>query len=200
MADLEKLRRNLESHGFGYRYFETPEEAADYLCASLHGRTVGIGGSITVEELGVYPRLAEDNQVFWHWKQDPAQARAQAGAAEVYLCSANGVSETGEIVNIDGTGNRLAASMYGKKKVYIIIGVNKVEPTLEQAIRRARDVAAPLNCRRFGLQTPCALAEEPRCFDCSHPQRICKGLLVFWRKMNGVDECEVVLINRKLGY
>lgn len=129
MADLEKLRRNLESHGFGYRYFETPEEAADYLCASLHGRTVGIGGSITVEELGVYPRLAEDNQVFWHWKQDPAQARAQAGAAEVYLCSANGVSETGEIVNIDGTGNRLAASMYGKKKVYIIIGVNKVEPT-----------------------------------------------------------------------
>lgn len=119
-----------------------------------HGRTVGIGGSITVEELGVYPRLAEDNQVFWHWKQDPAQARAQAGAAEVYLCSANGVSETGEIVNIDGTGNRLAASMYGKKKVYIIIGVNKVEPTLEQAIPAgagrggAAELAAASACRR----------------------------------------------------
>lgn len=75
MADLEKLRRNLESHGFGYRYFETPEEAADYLCASLHGRTVGIGGEHNRGGAGRLSSPAEDNQVFWHWKQDPAQAR-----------------------------------------------------------------------------------------------------------------------------
>lgn len=201
MADLEKLQKNLRAHGFETSFFATGAEAADYLCRSIAGTTVGIGGSMTVEELGLYDRLRENNQVFWHWKaQDPAEARRKAADAEVYLCSANGVSETGEIVNIDANGNRLAGTMDRRKKVYIIIGENKIAPDLDGAIFRARNVAAPLNARRFKLQTPCATAQEMRCYDCSHPQRICHGLLVFWRKMNGVEACEVVIVGEKLGF
>ena len=172
MANIEKLRKNLESHGFTSSLFATKQEAADYLCQALTDTTIGIGGSMTVETMGLYERLSENNQVFWHWKQEKTQALAGAAAADVYLCSVNGVAETGELVNIDGTGNRLAASVYGKKKVYLIVGTNKVVPTLEDAIFRARNIAAPLNTRRFGFSTPCAVGEEMKCYDCSHPQRI----------------------------
>ena len=200
MANIETLRKNLEAHGFETRFFATKQEAADYLCASLSGTTIGIGGSMTVDALNVYERLCEKNTVYWHWKQDRAAALAGAAAAEVYLCSVNGAAETGELVNIDGSGNRLAASVYGKKKVCLIIGTNKVVPTLEDAIHRARNIAAPMNTRRFQLSTPCAAGEEMRCYDCSHPQRICRGLQIFLRKMNGVGECEVILVDEPLGY
>jgi len=201
MANVEKLRKNLENNGFQTSYFATAAEAADYLCAEIRGTSVGFGGSMTLDAMGLYERLGEANEVAWHWKtDDKPTAFRKAAEAEVYLTSANGVSETGAIVNIDANGNRLAGSMYGKKKVYIVIGTNKIEPDLDKAIYRARNVAAPLNARRFGLSTPCASGEELRCYDCHHPRRICKGLLVFLQKMNGVGECEVVIVDEALGY
>ena len=200
MADINKLRENLEKFGYKVSYYETGAEAAAAIAGALHGTTVGIGGSKTVEALGLYDLLSKDNQVFWHWKQPVAEARANSQAAAVYLTSANAVAETGEILNIDGDGNRLAASTYGKDKVYIIIGVNKITPDYESALYRARNVAAPLNARRLNRKTPCAMGEEVKCYNCSSPDRICRGLSVFWRKMNGVRECEVVIINEELGY
>lgn len=201
MADIEKLRKNLESQGYTTNFFSTKEEAANYLCEALHDETIGIGGSMTVDAMELYDRLRENNTVYWHWKwEDKAAALAGAAAANVYLCSVNGVAETGELVNIDGTGNRLAASVYGKKKVYLVIGTNKIVPTLDAAIYRARNIAAPMNTRRFGFTTPCAVGKEMKCYDCSHPQRICKGMQIFLRKMNGVEECEVVIVDEALGY
>lgn len=120
--------------------------------------------------------------------------------AQVYLTSANGVAETGEIINIDGTGNRIAAAQYGREKVYIIIGVNKIAPDFESALWRARNIAAPLNAKRLDRKTPCALSSEMKCYDCDSPERICRGLSVFYRKLNGVKDCEVVIINEELGY
>ena len=143
--EIENLKKNLARRGFGFSYFETGTEAAAYVASQLHGATIGIGGSRTVDTLGLYDTLAADNDVAWHWKQEPAEARARAARADVYICSANGIAETGEIVNIDGNCNRVAATMYGKKKVFIIAGVNKVEPDFERALWRARNIAAPLN-------------------------------------------------------
>lgn len=200
MADIKKLTENLEKHGFTVSYYETGAEAAAALAAQINGKTVGIGGSKTVEALGLFETLSEHNEVFWHWKQPVAEARANAAAAQVYICSANGVAETGEIINIDGDGNRIAATQYDREKVYIIIGVNKIAPDFESALWRARNIAAPLNARRLKRQTPCALSKEMKCYDCSSPDRICRGLSVFYRKMNGVAECEVVIINEELGY
>lgn len=201
MANVEKLRKNLEANGFKTSYFAAAAEAADYLCSEIRGTSVGFGGSMTLDSMGLYERLGEHNEVAWHWKGDnKAAAYVKAAEAEVYLSSANGVAETGEIINIDATGNRVAETLYGKKKVYIVIGSNKIEPTLEKAIHRARNIAAPLNARRFGLATPCATGNELRCYDCHHPQRICKGVVVFLQKMKGVGECEVVIVDEALGY
>lgn len=200
MADIQKLRENLEKAGYTVSCYDTAEQAAQALCEQIRGKTVGMGGSKTLEALGLFERLLPNNQVFWHWKQPADEARANAAASQVYLTSANGVAETGEIVNIDGTGNRLAATLFGREKVYFIIGVNKITPDLHSAIDRARNIAAPLNARRFQTKTPCVMGQELKCYDCSSPERICKGMTVLWRKMGGVNECEVVIINEELGY
>jgi len=201
MVNIHVLREKLEQNGFKTKFFSSAADATDYLCAEIKGRSVGFGGSMTLMGMGLYERLAENNEVIWHWKsEDKAAALKKAVATDIYLSSANAVAESGEIVNIDGTGNRIAAMLYGHEKVYIVIGTNKIEKNLEKAIHRARNVAAPLNTRRFNLNTPCAVGQEIRCYDCSHPQRICKGMSVMARKMNGVGECEVVIIDEALGY
>lgn len=198
--NAEKTIENLRRGGFAARYFETPEEAAAYLCAQLHGKTIGFGGSVTLDQMGLYERLSEGNTVFWHWKQPAAEARENAARAQVYLTSANAVAETGEIVNIDGTGNRLASMLYGHEALYIVAGVNKLAPDLDAAIFRARNIASPRNARRLGCRTPCALAEPMRCHDCRSPGRICGGLCVLARPMGGIGRTEVLLIGETLGY
>ena len=198
--NLELLQKNLEAQGFTYRYFDTAQQAADYLVGSIQDKTVGIGGSMTIKGMGLYDRLKENNQVAWHWEVPGPETLAQAAAAQVYLSSVNGIAETGEIINIDGTGNRIAATLYDREKVFLIAGVNKIAPDYDQALWRARNVAAPLNARRLNRKTPCAQGEEVKCWDCKSPERICNGLTVLWRKMGGVKECEVVIIGEELGY
>ena len=200
MADLEKTRKNLENRGFRVHTFAAGADAAEYLVQTLQKTSIGIGGSVTVEQMGLGDRLSRENTVFWHWRQPAAEARKNAMAAEVYLLSANAVSETGALVNIDGTGNRVAASLYGREHVIYLVGVNKLAPTLEAAIDRARNVAAPLNARRLHCQTPCALADPMRCHDCHSPDRICKGYVVQTRPMGGIGRTEIFLIGETLGY
>ena len=200
MPNIKKLTENLEKNGFMVSYYETGVEAVKAIAAAVNGKTVGIGGSKTIEALGLFEALKDHNSVSWHWKQTSPDANDVSAQAQVYLTSANGVAETGEIINIDGTGNRIAAAQYGREKVYIIIGVNKIAPDYESALWRARNIAAPLNAKRLDRKTPCALSSEMKCYDCDSPERICRGLSVFYRKLNGVKDCEVVIINEELGY
>ena len=118
---------------------------------------------------------------------------------DVYICSANGIAETGEIVNIDGSCNRLSNSTYAQDLSIFIIGKNKIEPTLEKAIWRARNIAAPLNARRQHMKTPCAYGEM-KCHDCSSPDRICHVMSIIWQKPIPMDQMWVILINEDLGY
>ena len=124
--------------------------------------------------------------------------RAQAAGSEHYLLSANGIAETGEIINIDGAGNRVASAIYGHKKVWIIAGKNKLAPTYDEALWRARNIAAPKNAQRLHAKTPCAVKAD-HCYDCKSPGRICRALTVLWGAMMGSD-MEVVLVNEDLGY
>ena len=194
------LCKNLEKRGFTPHVFPDRKAAANYLAESICGTTVGIGGSVTVQELEVYDRLREGNRVYWHWRQDEEDPREKAAVAKVYLTSANAVSETGELVNIDGAGNRVAATLFGPEKVYFIIGQNKVEPDLHSAVYRARNVAGPLNARRLKKKTPCAMGDEIRCFDCSSPDRICRGEVILLGKPMGMKECHVLIVEEDLGY
>lgn len=199
--DFTRVKENLTKRGFAVSVFATAAEAADYLDRAIDGVSVGVGGSVTVQEMGLAARLAGHNALYWHWQPaegvTAAETLEKAAGAEVYLTSVNGLAETGEIVNIDGTGNRVAAMLYGHKKVYFLVGRNKLAEDYDAALHRARNVAAPLNAKRLGLATPCAAAG--RCFDCASPQRICRGLAVLWEKM-GSCEMEVVLIDEPLGY
>lgn len=197
--DKNRLCKNLEKRGFTPHVFADRAAAGEWLLSRIRDTTVGIGGSCTVEELGIYDRLLETNEVYWHWKRSEPDTRTLANASKVYLTSANGVSETGELVNIDGAGNRVSATLWGPETVYIIVGQNKVEPDLHKAIERARNVAAPLNARRLGMKTPCTVGEL-RCHDCASPDRICRGLVILMGKPMPQKECHVLLVEEDLGY
>jgi NAD-dependent dihydropyrimidine dehydrogenase PreA subunit len=126
------------------------------------------------------------------------ETRTAAAQAEIYISSVNGISEQGEIVNIDNTVNRVAAISYGPSKIYLVIGANKVTSDCESALFRARNIAAPLNAKRLNRKTPCA-ANGDRCYDCKSPERICRNLSVLWEKPVGA-EYEIILINEDLGF
>ena len=195
--DFDFIKTNLEKKGYKVSCFETKEDAAAYLNGQIDGVTVGIGGSMTVKELGLLDMLRPHNDVRWHWEGND---RMEALATDVYLSSVNGISERGEIVNIDGVGNRLAGTLYGHKKLYFIVGKNKIADDLDGAIWRARNVAAPKNAIRFNVKTPCVASGGAKCFDCRSPERICKALLVLWDRPDGIPDTEVVLIDEELGY
>ena len=197
----KRLEENLRAQGYEVNVFETADEAAEHIVSECAGKTVGIGGSMTVQEMGLFERLKECSDVVWHWYPEQGQTqddvRVLAMATEMYISSVNAVSKDGDMVNIDGTGNRLASTLYGHKKVIFVIGNNKVTEDLDSAIYRAKNVAAPLNAKRLGAKTACAAAG--RCFDCKGPERICKATAIISGKPSG-SQYEVVLVDAPLGF
>ena len=197
MGIFDTVKKNLEDRGYAVEVFASGAEAAAYLDGAVDGKSVGFGGSMTLDQLGLYDALGKHNTVVWHWKQDAGPARREGMFTDVYLSSANGLAETGEIVNIDGNGNRVAATLFGHKKVYLVIGRNKLAPTYEEALWRARNIASPKNAQRLGKKTPCAVKGD-RCYDCKSPDRICRGLVTLWGPMMGM-ETEILLVDEDLG-
>ncbi len=199
---FDVIKSNLKKRGFAVSLFDTASEASKYLNTVIDGKTVGFGGSVTLQEMELYDSLSAHNTCFWHWRMKEgttaAEMRDQGNAAKIYLSSVNGIAESGEIINIDGTCNRVASTLYGHEKVYLIVGKNKIAENYEAALWRARNVAAPKNAQRLGVSTPCA-AKGDRCYDCASDARICRALTVLWEKPGGAD-IEVVLINEALGY
>ena len=198
---FEKLKETLEKNGFTVSVFADGKAAAEYLNREIDGVTVGCGGSMTLTEMGVQKSLAEHNTLYAHGitPGDPWEIMAKAATAEVYVLSANAIAEdTGEILNIDGNGNRVSASLFGHRKVYIVAGKNKVSPDYDSALWRLRNVVAPKNAQRLGRKTPCAVKGD-KGYDCHSPDRICRGLVVLYQKMRPMD-MEVVLIDQELGY
>lgn len=200
--DFAVLKENLQRLGYQVTEFDTKEEAAQYLDNSIDGKTVGFGGSMTLKEMELSDKLEKHNQVLWHWNVPEGKSGAdilkEAQTADIYISSVNGIAQTGEIINIDGNCNRVAGMMFGHEKVYLVAGENKVADDYEKALYRARNIAAPLNAKRLGKKTLCAVKGD-RCYNCTSPERICRGLSVFWTKPSG-REYEIILIHENLGY
>lgn len=196
-----RFAQTLTRRGYEVTIFDTGAAAAEYLDKAIDGKTVGFGDSETMLSMGLYDKLATHNEVHDPMHRPEGESfRATARKTlltDVFLTSLNAMSETGELVNIDGTGNRVAGSLFGHEKVYFVVGLNKLCPTLDDAIYRARNVAAPQNSARHGFSNPCAVAGD-RCYDCSAKDRICNALVVHYRKMRGI-RMEVVLIREALG-
>ncbi len=196
----EKLIQALTRKGYKVSYFETPDDAVKYLVGTVNGVTVGFGDSATLASMNLAALLSENNTVInpaSHSGAEFVEIGKKALLTDVFFTSVNGVAETGELVNIDGTGNRVAGSIFGHKRVFFVFSTNKIEPTLEKAIWRARNIAAPKNAKRFGYKTPCAIKGD-RCYDCSGPDRICNTLNIHLKKLKNV-EAEAIIINQEMG-
>jgi hypothetical protein len=199
-----KCISNLEKHQFDAHLVPTRESARDLILSMTSDcTTFGLGGSDTVRSLGIPEALvAEGKTLYDHWDQGltreaEMEIRLQQGRSDCFLCSANAVSVTGEIVNVDGVGNRTNAMCFGAKKVVVIAGVNKLALDLGSALRRVREVAGPLRAKSLGMGTPCV--ETGICSDCNSPQRICRITTVLHRRPMLTD-ISIVLVNRTLGY
>ena len=199
--DHEAILAALRGNRYEARYFQTKEEAAAYLNETLDGAEIGFGDSATIAAMGLAKSLAAHNTV-----TDPSQypdirdfvaVGKKCLTTEYFLTSVNAITESGILVNMDGTGNRVAGSLFGHKKVFFVVGRNKICPTLEDAVYRVRNVAAPRNAQRFGKKTPCAVKGD-KCYDCKSPERICNGLVIHYKKMSNM-EMEVILIDEDLG-
>lgn len=197
--EITNFKSNLEKLGYAVSYFDTKEQATHYLNQQIDGTSVAFGGSVTLDQMNLYPTLSTHNDVKWHWETvenrvPPDQARTQ----KVYITSINGAAESGELINIDGRGNRVSASIFGGEKVYFVFSSNKIEPDFEKALWRARNIAAPLNAKRLNRKTPCAVRGD-KCYNCNSPERICRTLVVHWTPSAGLQS-EVVIIGEELGY
>ena len=185
MRAVEGLRRR----GFDAVFARSREEAVALVMKEAEGAaSVGWGGSESVKELGVREMLAEAGK----------EIRDHELVMDLFLLSANALTADGRIVNIDGRGNRVAASIAGPKRVVYVIGRNKiVEGGVDDAIARIKRCSCPANCRRLGKKTPCALTGV--CAECDSPDRICKVTAIFDRCPTGVSALAIV-VDADLGY
>ena len=200
---VEKTIENLKRNGFQVNYFANTDDAVKAILAAVPAEaSVGFGGSITVEDLGLWQILKDrGNPVYWHWHTAEGENRKDilraAATADVYFSGINAITEEGSLVNIDGTGNRLAGILYGHDKTILVAGVNKIVRTYEEALLRIKNQAAPPNAKRLGRKTPCA--ELGKCMNCTSSDRICMATLIIDRQPAGVP-IEIFLIGEKLGY
>jgi len=192
-------RRNMEAY-----YCATAGEAAQKVLSLIEdGNSVTWGGSVTLRSMGL-PDLLRQRGTLEVLDRDLAQSPEETQAiylrafsSDVYLTSANALSEDGVIVNVDGNGNRVAAITWGPKKVIFVIGLNKVTPTVETALARARSTASPINAQRFDIKTPCHT--DGICHNCTSPDSIC-SYVHFLRNSRQKGRHVVVLVGEDLGY
>ena len=196
------LVKNLKSRHFDAYYCDTKADAlAKALELIPEGASIGWGGVMSAHEIGLVEALNEGNynaidRDKCATPEEKLQAAKDSMFADVFLTGANALSLDGEMVNIDGTGNRVAAIVYGPKEVIVIAGMNKVADTLEDAITRARTVAAPLNQQRFQLNNPCTVTGI--CADCKSETCICNQILIT-RHCRPVGRIKFILVGEDLG-
>lgn len=192
----------MKKRGFDAYYVSTAEEArAKALELIPEGSTVSWGGSVTIDQIGLKQAVIEGgyeviNRDEAKTPEERTKFMRKGLTCDVFLMSANAVSEDGQMVNIDGNGNRVAALCFGPKEVIVIAGMNKVAGSLEEAYVRARRFAAPVNAQRFDFETPCS--KTGMCADCLSPQCICSQMVVTRRTSSG--RIKVILVGDDLGF
>jgi hypothetical protein len=201
---VKKAIEKLEAHEFKTLYVKTKEEATNEIWKYVTSHTrVGAGGSVTIRELGILDQLkARGDIIYDGWntplpQEESLQIRKNQMTSDLFLSSVNAVTMNGELVNIDGMGNRVNATNFGPRKVILVAGYNKIVADVQAAIKRIKNVAAPMNARRLNLDVPCA--KLGRCVDCSSPNRFCRIVVIHEWKPTWTDIL-VILVREELGY
>ncbi len=196
----QKVIQGLKSRNMTGYYAATREEAlAQVLALIPEGSSVTMGGAMSAHEIGLVEALKKGSYQFIDRDamEDKRAAMLAAYDADFFLTSANAMTSDGEMVNIDGNANRVSAIAQGPKKVLVIVGMNKICGDLDSAMKRARNVAAPINAQRFGLNTPCS--KTGACMNCKSPDTICCQFLIT-RYSRHADRIHVILVNDNLGF
>lgn len=205
---LEKAAKALEKNNFAASVHDTAREAAEYVLSDIMGKdfkgTVNFGGSASMLQAGVVDLLREhpgaDVAETWDLSRGPKEVlalRKKYFFCSLYLCSTNALIMDGRLMNVDGTGNRVASMIYGPDKVVLFVGRNKLCDTLEIARDRCSNIASPMNNIRLNLPNPCA--KTGKCMDCQGETRICSYWTVI-EKCKPAKRIHVLLINEELGF
>ncbi len=197
---VEALQRN----GFAAEFVENREEARERVLALVpQGAVVGVGGSITIRQIGVLPDLRRSgSEVHDHWEaglsfEETMKVRRSHLNCDVFLSSANAVTLDGQIVSCDGVGNRVAATIFGPGKVILVAGVNKIVKDLPEALKRVKEVAAPPTLKEIGLSLPCT--ETGTCSDCKSESRGCRVTVILERRP-ALTDVAVLIVGEGLGF
>ena len=196
----QKVMKGLASRNMTGYYAASREEALQTALSLIpEGSSVTMGGAMSAHEIGLVEALKNGKYHFIDRDayQDKRAAMLMAYDADVFLSSVNAMTEDGMLVNIDGNANRVSAIAQGPRKVVFIVGMNKVCNDLDSAMKRARNVAAPINAQRFGLSTPCT--QTGACMDCKSPDTICCQFLIT-RFSRHAGRIHVILVNDSLGF
>jgi len=201
---VERTMNNLVKNNMMAFYVESKDEVVDKVAELIkEGETVAVGGSVTLEETGVLEYLRSGRYNFLDRYAD-GLSRDQVEEifrksffADTYLTSTNAITEDGELYNVDGNGNRVAAMIYGPKSVIVIAGINKIVKNTDEAIERVRRIAAPANTVRLNKNTPCT--KTGYCVDCRNEDRICCSYTIF-RQQRVKDRIKVILVGESLGF
>ena len=200
---VERTIKALQGNGFQVRYFPEKSQAREYILSQIpQHATVGIGGSLTLGEIGLFEGLRnlQINLINPSSKklsrEEAYNLRRQALTADIFLTGSNALTEDGHIYNIDASGNRVGAMFFGPKKVFVVAGTNKIVKDVTDARRRIKEIAAPMNARRLGYKTPCV--ELGQCVECKPPESMCNVTVIIEKKPRSTD-IEIVLIGESLG-
>lgn len=200
---IEKVIVSLKERNMEGFYAEDKKEALEIAKKLLSGvKSVGAGGSMTMGEIGLYEELKNGNYGFidradYKTPEDVRMCTLKMFDADAFVGSANAITADGVIVNIDGASNRVACYAYGPKSVILIVGVQKIASDLDSAIKRARNVAATMNCERLDRNTPCR--KTGLCMNCKSPDTICCNVMIT-RYTREKGRIKVILVNEELGY
>lgn len=199
-----KTVETLKKNGFSAIYFQNGEEASEFIMSNVKkGDRVGFGGSMTVKKLGIQEKVKDmEGIVLDHGDatlspEEKMETMRGELLSDVFLCSSNAVTLEGELVNIDGVGNRVAAMSFGPKKVIVVVGVNKICKNEAAAFERLGQIAAPKNCVRLNMPNPCT--KTGVCMDCKTDTRACRIYSVIKRKPMRTD-ITVVIIGEDFGF
>ncbi len=195
---------HLIKHRFDAHFVQNVRQATELIVKMAAAyETFGFGGSATLDQIGIKDILRDMGKTLYDHNQEdlPMETRLEyrkkQGDCDCFMASANALSLTGEIVNIDGIGNRVNAMTFGPSKVIVVAGVNKIAPDVDAAIRRIKEIAAPMRAKSLNADTPCALTG--RCTDCNSPMRICSVTSIMHRKPMLTD-MSVIVVNEDLGF
>jgi hypothetical protein len=199
-----KTVEKLEAHDFKALYVKSRQEAVEEIWKYITPKTrVGAAGSITIRELGILDQLEKQgNIVYDHWKpglskEKILEIRKSQMTSDLFLGSVNAITMNGEMVNIDGAGNRVNSHIFGPGKVILVVGYNKIVEDVQEGIKRVKNVAAPINAKRLNIDVPCA--KLGKCVDCNSPNRICRVVVIHERRPSLTDIL-VILVGEELGY